>query len=111
MGDPAYLQGPDRLGASLRNIPIQAFGWAGAYTISLQLGSGQMPSGFSVEPFTQENSLLRVVKGHMPLQSMPAQGPLMPIQRPTPAVAAAAAVGVLTWDVIYFLAQRINVQL
>ena len=102
------LTGWGHLSGTFQSRPL---GGQGAYTISLQLGSGQMPSRFSVGPFTQGHPLLRVVKDHMPPQSMPAQGPLMPIQRPTPAVAAAAAVGVSTWDVIYFLAQPINVQL
>ena len=60
-----------------------------------------MPLGSSVGPFTQNQLHLRVTKGHMSLQSMPAQRPLtpiqrplMPIQRPTPWAAAAVAVGV-----------------
>ena len=44
---------------------------------------------------------------------MSAQGPLMPIQRPNPPVAAAAVVaaGLSTLDAIYFLTWPVNIQL
>ena len=58
-------------------------------------------------PFAQGHPFLGVAKGHMSLWSMPARGPLTPIQRPTPVVAA--VVGASMLDTIYFLAQSVKI--
>ena len=110
VGDPAYLQGPDTLGASLRNIPIQAFGWAGSLHCLPPVGLWSNAFENLCWAFHPRAPPPQGREMSHASQSMPAQGPLMPIQRPTPAVAAAAAVGASTWNVMYFLAQPINVQ-
>ena len=95
-GNPTYLWYPSRSWASLGNIAIQPLGRLGAYIVSFQLGSGWMLLGFLMGPFDQGCPLFWVKKGHMSLPSMPTWGPLMPMQRPTPAAAVAA--GALTLD-------------
>ena len=94
-------------GYLLEIFQFQPLGRQWTYITSLQLHSGWMPLGFSVGPFTWGHLLLRVLKGHMSLPSMPARGPLMPIQRPTPVAAVAA--GASTLDTVHFLAQSVNI--
>ena len=85
--------------------------WMGRAPIaSLQLCSNRMPLGSSVGPFAQNTLHTRLSKGHTSLWSMPAWRPLMPIQRPTPQVAAAVAAGALVLSALYTLVQSFNIQ-